>query len=691
MPQPQGAPARPAKEPQPTPARTPGLRVMLAGFFAVITAAPLTVGLLLVANQVGELLTDRAASELATSAQQAAIAVADREARVSDVAADLADLLVADDLAEALAEGERDTLDGWVSDRGADRVPDRADAIALIGPGGDVLASSGALERVTVAELAAAVEREEPLDGVVVAQREIRSAEPGDAAAADAQTDPAAAATIGRTVAASDLDADGVADRTGAEIAVLAGDGVVASSDPPPDQRPSIGEVVTVDADGTRMLATSATSAAGDLLVWRPARAGVPVAGLLALVAAPALVVAAALGWVLAGRVTAPVSRAAETARAVAAGDLERQVPSGEGPAEVRELADALNHMAGELSLRLQELESSREALGASLERVGETLASSLDLDRVLGVIAEAAADALRADGALIAVRDDDRLVVRGRYGTVDIPDAVPPPRVGEGIIGHVARSGSSLRVPPERIPPAAGEPPGACRLAVPLTVRGSAEGVLALLRDDATRPFDARAEALLGSFAAQASVALENVHRHLEAQEQAATDGLTGLANIRTLRATLTREVDAAERYHRPLSALAIDLDYFKTVNDRWGHHTGDRVLVAVAQQLSTFSRTADLVARSGGEEFVLLLPETGVEGAAVVAKRIRQAIAATTVTTADGVDIGSVTCSIGVASRSAGESGDALLRRADGALYEAKRAGRDRVITAEATAPSS
>jgi diguanylate cyclase (GGDEF)-like protein/PAS domain S-box-containing protein len=165
------------------------------------------------------------------------------------------------------------------------------------------------------------------------------------------------------------------------------------------------------------------------------------------------------------------------------------------------------------------------------------------------------------------------------------------------------------------------------------------------------------------------------------ELRLQASTDFLTGCANRRSLMERLTAEFERVRRYTgRVCSVLALDLDLFKQVNDRWGHAAGDAVLVHLAALMKQASRAADLVARSGGEEFMLLLPDTTADEARSLAERLRERIA-TTPLGHDGHDL-QVTVSIGISAMSGADPGiDAVLARADRALYRAKAEGRNRV----------
>jgi diguanylate cyclase (GGDEF)-like protein/PAS domain S-box-containing protein len=172
-----------------------------------------------------------------------------------------------------------------------------------------------------------------------------------------------------------------------------------------------------------------------------------------------------------------------------------------------------------------------------------------------------------------------------------------------------------------------------------------------------------------------------EQVRLSRELRQQASTDFLTGLANRRSFMERLETEFQRVRRYPRQASCvLALDLDHFKRVNDTWGHAAGDAVLRQVAALMQRAVRRPDALARSGGEEFLLLLPDTGRDAAVAMAERLRLRLRATP--TRVGETLIPVTISIGVSAISpADTAASQVLARADAALYEAKRAGRDAV----------
>ncbi|MCL7488374.1 MAG: diguanylate cyclase [Desulfobulbaceae bacterium] len=157
-----------------------------------------------------------------------------------------------------------------------------------------------------------------------------------------------------------------------------------------------------------------------------------------------------------------------------------------------------------------------------------------------------------------------------------------------------------------------------------------------------------------------------------------ATTDSLTGIANRREFTAMLEREVARVKRYGTPLSLVMFDLDYFKRVNDTFGHDVGDSVLLAVTGLVKKSIRTADAVARWGGEEFMVLMPESNIQAAEKASEKLRLAIAGHQFDTA-----GKLTASFGVAAFEPHDDVNSLLKRADDALYRAKDKGRNRVET--------
>ena len=157
----------------------------------------------------------------------------------------------------------------------------------------------------------------------------------------------------------------------------------------------------------------------------------------------------------------------------------------------------------------------------------------------------------------------------------------------------------------------------------------------------------------------------------------QSQRDALTGLFNRRHLHCCLPQEIERSSRYGRPLSLLLVDCDHFKRVNDTWGHLAGDRVLQALGGLIQASLRASDRAYRYGGEEFVVLLPETSGSDALVLAERLRCHFAGQSLI--DGVPSARLTLSVGVAEYLPGESEESFVNRADQAMYKAKEKGRN------------
>jgi diguanylate cyclase (GGDEF)-like protein len=176
----------------------------------------------------------------------------------------------------------------------------------------------------------------------------------------------------------------------------------------------------------------------------------------------------------------------------------------------------------------------------------------------------------------------------------------------------------------------------------------------------------------------------LELLMANTKLEQLATTDPLTGIANRRRMTEQIAKELDRARRYRHPLALLMVDIDHFKRINDTYGHDVGDQAIVAVAGALSAGLRSIDLVARFGGEEFVLLMPEASLETAGAAAERLRETVSQLRIELDGGLEV-SLTISVGVAAsylQEAPDSPSSLLMRADKALYQAKNEGRDRVV---------
>jgi diguanylate cyclase (GGDEF)-like protein len=347
------------------------------------------------------------------------------------------------------------------------------------------------------------------------------------------------------------------------------------------------------------------------------------------------LLLVAAVAYIEGRAIVRTLRRLVDATRAISRGDLEQRVQV-QGRDEFALLGRTFNEMAAQLQTRLDELEWQRSRLRDVIARFGEALGATHDVDQLMRLIVEAAIEATSANGGVI-VSTNGELVQSGR---------------------------------PEE---------GAEKIEVPLIAGEVTFGSLLLFGDR----FEDEDRMTAVSLASQAVVALENARLHRIVERQALVDGLTGLANRRQCEETLASELARVERFGGPLAVVVADLDWFKDVNDRHGHPSGDAVLREFAQLLEETLRDVDLAGRWGGEEFLLVLPGTDAAGGAQVAERIRTALAGRIVLSADGSPM-PVTASFGVASTPPASTAAELFAAADAALYEAKRNGKNRVETA-------
>jgi two-component system cell cycle response regulator len=215
--------------------------------------------------------------------------------------------------------------------------------------------------------------------------------------------------------------------------------------------------------------------------------------------------------------------------------------------------------------------------------------------------------------------------------------------------------------------------------LVLPLLLQGRALGTL-ILGAKRRHAFGDAARPTLEVLASHFAVSLSNARMMHTLETMATTDGLTGLLNKRAMLDTATQKIAAAARFGRKLALLVVDIDFFKKVNDTHGHDTGDLVIRGLGDILKRQKRATDVVARFGGEEFIVLCEQTDEAGAQLLAERIREELGKTSFRVPGGGTV-AVTCSVGVATLpTAGGDWEALFRAADEALYTSKRTGRNR-----------
>jgi diguanylate cyclase (GGDEF)-like protein len=307
--------------------------------------------------------------------------------------------------------------------------------------------------------------------------------------------------------------------------------------------------------------------------------------------------------------------------------------------------------------------------------RVLADLSASIDLDEVLSRTLEAAGTVPGADAALVSMQglDGKPLVVTLGLSVEEAEQqAVSGPPDGRlaRSISISYRYGEEPSTDGERIH---------CGLAVPLTGESGRFGYLTVFSRAADSALDESVLTELVALAERAGPAIDNAKRFREARQLADLDALTSLHNRRYFHETLAREVARAQRYGRRLALIVLDLDDFKEVNDRIGHLAGDAVLADAAERVRDVVRSADIACRVGGDEFAVVLPESTLEDADQLYRRIQAAVSTRPI-----AQVGKLHLSAGVAELRPGDDGTALFERADEALYRAKNAGKDQIVAA-------
>jgi diguanylate cyclase (GGDEF)-like protein len=322
----------------------------------------------------------------------------------------------------------------------------------------------------------------------------------------------------------------------------------------------------------------------------------------------------------------------------------------------------------------------------ARLAEFGQLLHSCQTTEEVHGVLAAAADNLFAARGVLYRLRSSKNLFERSVAWGLAGPDSFDRDGCWAMRRGRAHRSGPGLTTPRcDHLAEAAGQV-----RCIPLTNHGETMGILVLEADDAAHA-DHQWVRLSSAAAEQLASALGSIALRETLRAQSIRDELTGLFNRRFFEEALERETRRALRLDRPLSLLLFDIDHFKRFNDTWGHEAGDAVLREVGTLVRTMFRTEDVGCRYGGEEFVLILSDTDLEGGRLRAEELREAVQLLRVRH-NGQLLDTITLSIGLSTTAEhGATGASLLAAADHALYGAKRAGRNRVkVTDELVRPS-
>jgi diguanylate cyclase (GGDEF)-like protein len=354
-------------------------------------------------------------------------------------------------------------------------------------------------------------------------------------------------------------------------------------------------------------------------------------------------------------------------------GRRSRRSADGRVEAVVQILETRMDELAQELAGAVGRAEEE----GRRSRFLGE-IAGSIEMDEVLGRTLEAGTRLDGADAALIRIdaRGDEGPTIAAHGLAADGAEAIAGPP-----------DGSPARAIEVSYRYAAGteDPKGLIHggLAVPLEESGSRIGYLAVYSRSAGRRFDEEDVRQLEELSERAAPAIENAQRFREARQLADLDALTGLHNRRYFHETLARECARAHRYNRRLGLVIFDIDDFKVVNDRIGHLAADAVLAEAAARVREVVRTADVPCRVGGDEFAVILPESGIEQAEQLFTRIQATIGRNPIGQAGRLHV-----SAGVTDLKAEDDAISLFERADEALYRAKEAGKGQLMTASSGA---
>jgi len=347
------------------------------------------------------------------------------------------------------------------------------------------------------------------------------------------------------------------------------------------------------------------------------------------------------------------------------------------------DLQDEIQRLRRELEYRARFTNS----LQHFLERISGT-----DPVKTYNSIVSNSKELLQSERASLMILDGsaNQLILKAASGFVADPESLPAVRVGEGISGEVIDTGKPVLVTDLRMAGRKAAPPERryktnSFISYPIMIGGRKVGVLNVTDKSGGGVYDEVDLSLLEIIGPQVALALERAEwqeRATEFQLMSITDSLTGLPNRRYLEERLAEELNRSKRYDYPMSFLMIDIDDFKAYNDTNGHQAGDVALQITAHCLKGALRAADVASRYGGEEFCILLPQTAVAEAGVIADRIRQRVSTTEFPHGKAQPLGQVTISVGVSTFTKNiDSPENIIAAADRALYQAKSMGKDRI----------
>ena len=396
---------------------------------------------------------------------------------------------------------------------------------------------------------------------------------------------------------------------------------------------------------------------------------------------AAAVLVLGALIVITNQRVLRPIQSLGDAATRIGKGDLNTLV-AATGLEEINLLAKNLDDMREKLRTSLQ--------TQTALVALSQCHLKATEEEKAINCAVVTAARVLEADYSAVALLDSEgRLILRAAWGHATKRVIGMELKQGDkSQTGYTILRGEPVLVQDYNkltefsVPPLVSRFKIASGLSVPMLSRGKVIGAM-LAHAKTSCHFNQEAIPILSLIANQTAITVDKIRLHNETEQFAFTDELTGLYNRRHFIKMAEGEVDRAIRYKHSLAYIMFDLDRFKQVNDTYGHPAGDQVLKTVASLVRQELRDIDLLGRYGGEEFVILLPETNLRGAREVAERLRKQVARTQITIAQGKI--SITISLGVSIVSPEcNSLTQLIEASDKALYAAKEGGRNQTMCA-------
>lgn len=377
------------------------------------------------------------------------------------------------------------------------------------------------------------------------------------------------------------------------------------------------------------------------------------------------------------------VDRAAQrlpNASSNGSGHVEAATPA---PEPQPDLESEIQRLRRELEYRARFTNS----LQHFLERI-----SGSDPAKTYNSIVSNSKELLQSERASLMIFDEsaNELILKAASGLATDPASVSAVRVGEGVSGEVIDTGkpvmvTDLRIAGRKAAPAERRYKTNSFISYPIMIGGRKVGVLNVTDKSGGGVYDEVDLSLLEIIGPQVALALERAEwqeRATEFQLMSITDSLTGLPNRRYLEERLSEELNRSKRYDYPMSFLMIDIDDFKAYNDKNGHQAGDVALQITAHCLKGALRAVDIASRYGGEEFCILLPQTGISEAGTIADRIRHRVSTTEFPHGKAQPLGHVTISVGVSTFTKNvDTSENIIAAADRALYQAKSMGKDRV----------